>query len=91
MKSQFFKIIPNQNGDKPIKPKFLWVEDPDEQRLAFIEFSSGSHFLNGTKEVVPALKEDPEFQSYIVADITQVQSEIDKLESLKEKLINAMR
>ena len=91
MKSQFFKVIPHPAGAKPQDPMFVWIDSPNKEKLAFLEFTSSDKFINGTKEVIPAIKEDPDFQRYVVSDITQVQKDIDKLETLKENLVNAMR
>ena len=90
MKSQFFKIIPNPTGSIEQKPKFVWIEDPDEKKIAWLQFTSSSQFLSGTKDVVPAQKDDPDFKQYVLSDLSQVQKEIDKLEELKTNLNNAL-
>ncbi len=77
MKAQFYKIIPCEVGIKRQKPLFVWIDNPSEERLHFLHFSSSSNFVNGTKEIVPADKNDKEFQDYVLLDITQVQKELD--------------
>ena len=90
MKSQFFKIIPKPAGLIQQEPKFVWINNPDEKKLHWIQFTVSPQYINGVEDVVPAQKDDPDFKKYLRSDIEQVQKEIDKLEVLKARLINAL-
>lgn len=90
MESGFFKVQPkNIDGYRyEEKSGFIWVDNPDEGILALTEFSLGNKYDNGC-DLIPADKNDIEFQQYIDNDLIKVQEDIEKLLLLKQRLLEA--
>ena len=90
LESGFFKVQPLNTSNHKIDEKcgFIWVDEPTENKLNYISFSVGSKFYDGC-ELIPADYNDDNFKKYINKDLEKVQSDIDKLLVLKERLLKA--
>ena len=90
LESGFFKVQPLNTSNHMLdeKCRFIWVDEPTEKRLNYISFSLGSKFYDGC-ELIPVDYSDDNFKEYINKDLEKVQSDIDKLLVLKERLLKA--
>lgn len=90
--SQFFKVQPLNTSNHKLKEKcgFIWVDEPTEEKLSVMIMMLGQKFYDGCK-LIPADKSDKEFIAYIEKDLIQVQKDIDKLELLKQRLLEARK
>ena len=90
MESGFFKFQPKNTDINSYEEKngFIWVNEPDEETLALLEFSLGNKYYDGC-DLIPADKNDIEFQQYIDNDLIKVQEDIEKLLLLKQRLLEA--
>jgi len=86
LESGFFKATPINNNELP---KFIWIDEPDEQRLAFIEFSVSPNFYEGCR-LSRAERTDPDFIRYVNADLVSIEKDILKLTKLKQNLLSAL-
>lgn len=82
MKPQFYKIIPNQLGAKPLKPKFFLSKNEIKKKsIEIMRILHDDIFLNGIKDIVPVDKTDKDFIEYAKNDLAKVEKEIqDKIE-----------
>ena len=66
-------------------------ETEDETEDGYIKWvlsmQASKIWLDGAKTIEPAKRDDKDFQEYLEYDISQIQKEIDKLELLKERLL----
>ena len=86
----FFKVKPlNTSGHKlNEKCSFIWLTNVSERDLILKAALFGSRFYDGC-ELILAEKDDAEFVDYIDDDMVQVQRDIEKLELLKQRLLDA--
>jgi len=47
--------------------------------------------MAGTKEVIPAHKDDQDFIKYLESDLIQIQKEIDAKEKIKARILENLR
>ena len=90
MESGFFKVQP-RNANKyrqELKCGFIWIDNPDEDKLILMEFTLGNKFYDGC-DLLPADKNDIDFQQYIENDLIKAQKDIEKLLLLKQRLLEA--
>ena len=89
MESGFFKVQPRNTNKLEIDNfDFIWIDKPDEGKLILMEFTLGNKFYDGC-DLLPADKNDIDFQQYIENDLIKAQKDIEKLLLLKQRLLEA--
>lgn len=70
MESGFFKAVPNNTSGHRMDEKcgFIWMDNPDEKKLALIATLVGNRYYDGC-DLIPVDKNDIEFQEYINNDL----------------------
>lgn len=86
--SGFYKLSPVNNtfGEKP---SFIYLDNPTEDVLSYIQLSVSSKYYDGAV-IKQAEKSDPDFVNYLKNDLEKVNKDIEKLKLLKSRIENAI-
>lgn len=86
LKPGFYKFEPIKFFNDSEKPRFSWVDKPDEDILFFTAMTLNKTYYHGAKWSYVSLS-DPEFIDYVNRDLIKVQKDLDKLANLKNNLL----
>lgn len=87
LKPGFYKFEPVKFFNDSEKPRFSWVDKPDEYILFFTAMTLNKTYYYGARWRYADLSDSEFIDDYISRDLIRVQKDLDRLSNLKNNLL----